>query len=59
MLNLLKNDLKKIASNNTNYIELYFERLLPFFTLNKDLWHMYLSYIDKVCKTVEKKYSFY
>jgi len=44
---------------NPNYIELYFERLLPQFTLNKDLWHLYVSNIDKICKTPEQKYLLY
>ena len=44
---------------NSNYVELYFERLLPQFTLNKQLWHLYATYIDRTCRRTEDRYLFY
>ena len=50
MLNLLATELAKIAGDNFNYILLYFTRILSEYTLNRDLWVLFLSYTDELCK---------
>ena len=50
MLSLLKQDLAEIAGDNFNYVQVYFERLLPSFTQNNDLWTLYLGYVEGLCK---------
>ena len=59
MLTLLKNNLNVIAGDNFNYIQLYFERLLSVFTLNNDLWIIYINYMEEKCSKKEARLEFY
>ena len=42
-----------IAAENFNYFMLFFERILSEYTLNRDLWEVYLNYTDEMCKVKE------
>ena len=53
MIDLLKNKLTVIAGENFNYICLYFERILSEYTLNRDLWEIFIAYTDDLCKKKE------
>jgi hypothetical protein len=55
MLNLLGVGLQSIAGDNFNYVLLYFERILSEYTLNRDLWALFLSYTDDLCKKKEER----
>eukprot|EP00347_Sterkiella_histriomuscorum_P009820 403339762 len=59
MTNLLKKDLDHLAQDNFNYIMLYFERILSEYTLNLDLWKIYIDYTDEKCKKKELKQEIY
>jgi hypothetical protein len=59
MISLLKGELPKIAGDNFNYIMLYFERILSEYTLNRDLWELYVSYTDDMCKPKDLRMSIY
>jgi hypothetical protein len=50
MLQLLLGDLALVAGENFNYIQLYLERILSEYTLNRDLWEIYINYTDDICK---------
>ena len=50
MLDLFNKELSGIAGDNFNYVMLYFERILSEYTLNRDLWEIYLIYTDDLCK---------
>ena len=44
---------------NPHYTELFFERLLPKFTLNKELWYLYLKLGDEsklLCRALKNLY---
>ena len=55
MLTLLSIDLPTLATSadkknvNFEYIQLYFEQLLPKFTLNNDLWTLYIQLSEDFC----------
>jgi hypothetical protein len=51
MYTLLSRDLPNIAGENFNYVMLYFERILSEYTLNRDLWELYVNYTDEMCKS--------
>ena len=53
MLTLLLKELPLIAGENFNYVMLFFERILSEYTLNRDLWEVYLNYTDEMCKVKE------
>ena len=38
---------------------LYFERILSEYTLNKDLWDLFISYTDELCKKKEDRLKIY
>lgn len=38
---------------------LYFERILSEYTLNRDLWALFLSYTDDLCKKKEDRQRIY
>lgn len=38
---------------------LYFERILSEYTLNQDLWTIYINYTDEKCKKKELKQEIY
>jgi hypothetical protein len=59
MLELLKSELPLIAVDNFNYFLLYFERILSEYTLNRDLWELFLSFTDDLCKNKEQRVSIY
>lgn len=59
MIRLLKEDLKEVAGENFNYVRLYFERILSEYTLNKDLWEIYIDYTDELCKVKELRLKIY
>lgn len=59
MIEFLGSDLDKIAGDNFNYIQLYFERVLPEYTLNEELWSLYINYMEEKCKKNELKLEFY
>lgn len=59
MLKLLRDRLNEIAGDNFNYIQLYFERILAQFTLNNDLWNLYINYMEEKCQKKELKLEFY
>ena len=59
MTSLLKGELPKIAGDNFNYIMLYFERILSEYTLNTDLWEIYVTYTDEICKPKDIRISIY
>ncbi|CDW90873.1 squamous cell carcinoma antigen recognized by t-cells 3 [Stylonychia lemnae] len=59
MLDLLSKDLDLLAQDNFNYIMLYFERILSEYTLNQDLWELYIQYTDEKCKKKELKQEIY
>lgn len=59
MVNLLERDLNQLAQDNFNYIMLYFERILSEYTLNLDLWRIYINYTDEKCKNKELKQEIY
>lgn len=59
MTSLLKAELPKIAGDNFNYIMLYFERILSEYTLNRDLWEIYVTYTDEICKPKDIRISIY
>lgn len=59
MLSLLGVDLQTIAGENFNYLLLYFERILSEYTLNRDLWALFLSYTDDLCKKKEERQRIY
>jgi hypothetical protein len=59
MLELLGDELKAIAGDNFNYIQLYFERILAEYTLNNDLWMLYVSYMEDKCNNREAKLDLY
>jgi hypothetical protein len=50
---LLQKELPLIAGENFNYVMLFFERILSEYTLNRDLWEVYLNYTDEMCKVKE------
>jgi hypothetical protein len=47
MLELLTDQLPAIAENNFGYTQLYFERILSEFTLNQELWSLYIQYMEE------------
>jgi hypothetical protein len=53
MLKLLQNELPMIAAENFNYVMLFFERILSEYTLNRDLWEVFVNYTDDLCKVKE------
>lgn len=59
MLDLLEHELPQIANDNFNYFSLYFERILGEYTLNSDLWQLYLSFADDLCKKKESRVAIY
>ena len=59
MLALLSEGLKVIAGDNFNYVLLYFERILSEYTLNRDLWALFLGYADDLCKKKEERVRIY
>ena len=59
MMELLTNELPKIAGENFNYVSLYFERILSEYTLNEDLWGLFCSYTDDLCKKKEDRVAVY
>jgi len=61
MLDLLRKKLPKIydgisAKECFNYVQLYFEKLLPMFTINEQLWMLYLEHTDDYCQDQDEKY---
>lgn len=59
MVSLLGVDLQTIAGDNFNYVLLYFERILSEYTLNRDLWALFISYTDDLCKKKEERQRIY
>lgn len=59
MIALLKDKLNLLAGDNFNYIQLYFERILSEFTLNNDLWTLYINFMEEKCTKKEAKLEFY
>lgn len=59
MLDLLSHLLPMIANDNFNYFSLYFERILSEYTLNSDLWQVYLTFADDLCKKKETRASIF
>ena len=59
MIDLLSIDLQQIAGENFNYILLYFERILSEYTLNKDLWTLFINYTENLCKKKDEKLAIY
>ncbi len=59
MIELLSKEMPKIAGDNFNYIMLYFERILSEYTLNRDLWELYVGYTDDMCKSKDLRVSIY
>ena len=57
MLNLLQKELSTISGDNFNYITLYFERILSEYTLNRDLWEVYINFTEDMCKVKEQRLS--
>ena len=55
MIDLLKNKLSEISGENFNYVCLYFERILSEYTLNRDLWVLFIVYTDELCKNKEQR----
>jgi hypothetical protein len=55
MIKLLSTELDTIAKDNFNYVMLYFERILSEYTLNQDLWAIYVQYADEKCRKKELK----
>jgi hypothetical protein len=55
MIKLLSNELQEIAGENFNYIMLYFERILSEYTLNRDLWALFVNYTDEMCKAKDQR----
>ena len=55
MIRLLSSELPEIAGENFNYIMLYFERILSEYTLNRDLWELFVNYTDEMCKTKDHR----
>ena len=53
MLTLLQSELPIIAGDNFNYVTLFFERILSEYTLNRDMWEIYLNYTEDMCKVKE------
>ena len=53
MLSLLEQELPGIAGDNFNYVMLYFERILSEYTLNRELWGLYVAYTEEMCKAKE------
>ena len=58
-MELLKTPLHQIAGENFNYVLLYFERILSEYTLNRDLWTLFIDYTDEMCKNKEAKIHIY
>ncbi len=59
LLNLLGEPLQQIAGENFNYVMLYFERILSEYTLNGDLWNLFIGYTDEMCKSKEIRVAIY
>ena len=55
MIDLLNNKLPEISGENFNYVCLYFERILSEYTLNRDLWVLFIAYTDDLCKNKEQR----
>lgn len=59
MLALLEQELPAISGDNFNYVLLYFERILSEYTLNIDLWQLFMTDTDEICKKKEQKIAIY
>lgn len=59
MVDLLKYELDELAQDNFNYVMLYFERILSEYTLNTELWELYVNYTDEKCKSKDLKQEIY
>ena len=59
MINILSKELPNIAGENFNYVMLYFERILSEYTLNHELWELYVNYTDEMCKAKDLRVSIY
>lgn len=59
MLDLLEKELPSITGNNFNYVLLYFERILAEYTLNNQLWQLFISYTDEMCQKKEQRVHIY
>lgn len=55
----MKKELDKIAGDNFNYIQLYFEKTLPIYTKNIDLWTLYIDFMEEKLKVGKLKEGFY
>ena len=53
MLDFLKTKLVKFAGENFNYIQLYFDRILSEYTINEELWVLYIEFMEEKCKKNE------
>ena len=54
MLNLLQTKLVK-QLEGFGYVQLYFEQLLPMFTLNEQLWKLYCGFATDLCTENEER----
>jgi hypothetical protein len=59
MLKLLQGELSQIAGDNFNYVMLFFERILSEYTLNVDLWELFLNYTEDMSKAKEQRSQIY
>ena len=67
MLTLLRGDLVKLVtdgakgskSKNFENMQVYFEQLLPQYTLNEDLWRLYVQLAEDFCQDQEEKMRIY
>lgn len=55
MIDLLSKELPLIAGDNFNYVMLYFERILAEYTLNGELWTLFMEYTDDMCKNKQQR----
>ena len=55
----LEDLLTKLGTENFNYIGLYMEQILSEYTLNADLWKIYVNYTDEKCKKGSDKQEIY
>ncbi len=55
MFALLQGELPGIAGDNFNYVMLFFERILSEYTLNPELWSLYVGYTEEMCKSKEAR----
>ena len=59
IIEALGRPLEELAEDNFNYVWLYFERILSEYTLNEDLWTLFVGYTDEKCKKKEVKQDIY